>query len=675
MKRVRSKPILAVVAACLLALAVVLLVASPALNAATSFTDVPADHRYREAIADLASRAIIDGYPDGTFKPNDPVLRQQFAKMIVLTGGYPVSELDICLFTDVEWSGLGGLYPDNYIAVAAQHGITLGRTLFSFAPYDNISRFQVITMVVRAADDLDSSLLGPAPADYQSTWDPALSADHGPSARRAQYNGLLAGLPLSQLDPFGAMPRGEVAHVLHNLLQLLGGGSSTTTTTEPPANLVDIADLKGLDWEDFLGQQVMVEGVFVRDPQPMLVTDLDVVRSKMPMPSKSYMPLSGTVADGLLAVTYGGKRLRVTGTVGLNTSLGGAGSGLASAAAAADGLAPFNLELNSISVQLMAGGESWAPMIVPLNITYNPSPDPHKYAIIFSGGVDLMQSHIAFWNDLVFMYRTLVGPLGFSPDHVIVLYAGGIGMDLSIPVDNSGTKDNLAAAFATLRSTTTEDDLVYAFFTNHGGGFWKEDPDGNYVYGGAVDSDNDEVGEQLSEATYHLDLNDDGDQTDVVAWDEELCAWQPLGGPAILDDDLHAMTEGINCKRMVMLFTCCFGGGQIHDLAQGGNRIVMSTTDEHSLGYSAAQEDGYYDDFGYFFISALNGADPSGDPVDADANDDGKISVVEAYNYGWAHITTPSTPQYEDSGDGIPHAGAMPAQEEGTLGSNTYLGG
>ena len=63
-------------------------------------------------------------------------------------------------------------------------------------------------------------------------------------------------------------------------------------------------------------------------------------------------------------------------------------------------------------------------------------------------------------------------------------------------------------------------------------------------------------------------------EVDVVAWDEELCSWQPFGGPAILDDDLRTMTDGIECSRMVILTTCCFGGGQIHDLAQDGNRII-----------------------------------------------------------------------------------------------------
>jgi hypothetical protein len=82
--------------------------------------------------------------------------------MIVLTAGYPVTESDICPFTDVEISGPGSLYPDNYVAVAAAHGITVGTAPGLFSPEQHISRYQVLTMVVRTADALQPGLL-PAP--------------------------------------------------------------------------------------------------------------------------------------------------------------------------------------------------------------------------------------------------------------------------------------------------------------------------------------------------------------------------------------------------------------------------------------------------------------------------------------------------------------------------------
>lgn len=239
----RARLVSAALAILLLGLAGVL--ALPA-RGAPSFPDVPPSHPYAAAIADLAGRGVVNGFSDGTFGPSLPVIRQQFAKMIVLTMGLPVSEADICPFGDVDTTPPGVLYPDHHVAVAASWGITKGTSPGRFSPRASITRAQVISMVVRAADGVWSGLLSTPTVSYGSTWDPALSSDHGSNWRRAEWNGLLQGLPLSSLDPFAPMPRGEVAQVVHNLLVLKNSPvtlptisiitfpTTTTPTTLPP---------------------------------------------------------------------------------------------------------------------------------------------------------------------------------------------------------------------------------------------------------------------------------------------------------------------------------------------------------------------------------------------------------------------------------------------------------
>jgi uncharacterized repeat protein (TIGR02543 family) len=220
----------------LLVLALVACLASLAL-AATGFADVGSTHPYYAAITDLSNRGIINGYTNGNFGPNDPVKRQQFAKMVVLTGGYPVSEANVCPFADVEVSGPGDFFPDNYVAVCAANGITLGRTPTSFDPYALITRYQVVSMVVRMADNLQPGLLALPPESWTGTGAWPNDPTHGANAGRAEYNGLLEGLNVSVLPPTGFMTRGEVAQVLHNLLLKLGttpGTTATTTTTTIP---------------------------------------------------------------------------------------------------------------------------------------------------------------------------------------------------------------------------------------------------------------------------------------------------------------------------------------------------------------------------------------------------------------------------------------------------------
>ena len=194
-----------------------------------TFTDVPAGHPYAEAIEGLAARGIVSGYDATTFGVNDLVRRQQFAKMIVGTLGLTPIEADFpdpaAPFTDLEADDLGSLYPHEYVAVCARNQITLGKTPTTFDPYASITRAQVISMVVRAADRLSTGTLGTPGASWTGVLDYA-DATHGANIKRAEFNGLLAGIQ----GPAGTLggwltddhaTRGEVAQILWNLLEKL----------------------------------------------------------------------------------------------------------------------------------------------------------------------------------------------------------------------------------------------------------------------------------------------------------------------------------------------------------------------------------------------------------------------------------------------------------------------
>jgi hypothetical protein len=193
----------------------------------TGFTDVPGGHPYAEAIQGLFAKGIVSGYSTTTFGVNDPVIRQQFAKMITLTLELPVNEADFpdaaVPFTDLGADDPTQLYPHEYVAVCALAGITQGKTATTFAPYANITRAQVISMVVRAAEAQAPGGLSAPPAGWSgqlSYTDPV----HGVNIKKAEYHGLLAGIEsstgtLSGWGVHGNATRGEVAQMLWNLLK------------------------------------------------------------------------------------------------------------------------------------------------------------------------------------------------------------------------------------------------------------------------------------------------------------------------------------------------------------------------------------------------------------------------------------------------------------------------
>ena len=126
--------------------------------------------------------------------------------------------------------GPGTFYPDNYVAVAAEHHLTVGKTPTLFDPYAFITRYQVVTMVVRMVLDLQPGLLAMPPASYKATAGWGSDPIHGANATVAEYNGLLDGLNLGTLNPYGFMNRGEAAQVLHNALLALHPVTTTTTS-------------------------------------------------------------------------------------------------------------------------------------------------------------------------------------------------------------------------------------------------------------------------------------------------------------------------------------------------------------------------------------------------------------------------------------------------------------
>jgi len=190
------------------------------------FTDVPGDHHYAAAISDLAARGVVSGYTGGAFRPDAPVSRQQFAKMIARTLGLPVSAADTHPFTDLpaNTDPTDPLYPNNYVAVCHQRGLLTPPSPTTFAPSADLSRADLLTAAARAAG------LPDPPAAYSPPF-AAFSPDTYEWARKAAYAGLLDGIAGMgpAFDLLAAASRGECAQVLHNLLVREQSGETAST--------------------------------------------------------------------------------------------------------------------------------------------------------------------------------------------------------------------------------------------------------------------------------------------------------------------------------------------------------------------------------------------------------------------------------------------------------------
>jgi len=165
----------------------------------TQFTDVrPPEWRMGTwgptAIYTLAKAGVVQGYDDGTFRPDNPVLRAQLAKMLVSSLGLEVRDGAIRNnFVDVPAGPPSDpLYPDDYVAVAAANGIVQGFSSSLFGPYQPVTRIQMVSMVVRALERLRPGRLEMPALGWKSQFPEATDPTHGENVRLAEYNGLLS---------------------------------------------------------------------------------------------------------------------------------------------------------------------------------------------------------------------------------------------------------------------------------------------------------------------------------------------------------------------------------------------------------------------------------------------------------------------------------------------------
>ncbi len=109
---------------------------------ACSFSDVSSGAWYAEAVMTLASDGIINGYTNGTFRPNDPVNRAEFVKMLVVLTGVTGSEIS---FSDVSAT----YWARDYIAAAAANAWVNGYSDGTFRPKNYITRAEAVVLMNR----------------------------------------------------------------------------------------------------------------------------------------------------------------------------------------------------------------------------------------------------------------------------------------------------------------------------------------------------------------------------------------------------------------------------------------------------------------------------------------------------------------------------------------------
>ena len=169
---------------CAVAAALALTCAAPAVPAsAASYRDTNRTN-YEKAVDALSDAGIINGYPDGTFRPENSISRAEISKILssVILNGYNEENAekadDKTVHADIRDSALmtgnGAAFKDvdrtnwsaPYIGVSSTCGIVTVYTDNTFRPSKTITYNELTAMAVRACEYDMSKVTGAWPANY-----------------------------------------------------------------------------------------------------------------------------------------------------------------------------------------------------------------------------------------------------------------------------------------------------------------------------------------------------------------------------------------------------------------------------------------------------------------------------------------------------------------------------
>lgn len=230
------------------------------------------------------------------------------------------------------------------------------------------------------------------------------------------------------------------------------------------------------------------------------------------------------------------------------------------------------------------------------------------YAVILSGGVDKFSNYERYWNDCSFIYQTLVNKYGVPKQNIYPIMSDGdnpavdmhctSGSFVSQPLDLdfdgvadihlAATKDNVRNTLSTLSKKLNKDDHLFFFVIDHG----------------------------ASENANSF-----------------ICLWN---NGRLSDSELANMLDPF-CKRSVnvnVVLGQCFAGGFNEKLKRKG--IVVASA-ARGNEFSWACPDIPYDEFVYQWTCAVNGATHTGSPVQADKDNNGRVTMEEAFDYALKH--------------------------------------
>ena len=196
-------------------------------TALADFTDLDVNHPNYEAIKFLEEHNILNGYADGTFKPDNAVNRAEFLKIIIEGSAIPIGIDEPTPFPDVDHTAWYG----QYVKKAYAEGWINGYVDGTFKPEQTINQVESLKILAKAQGwNVDTSILG-------VPW-------YEPYLIYAKNQGYID-QETSEEDPGNLMRRANISDVIYRTLVLETPIEKDTTDNIESPEETEVANEEG----------------------------------------------------------------------------------------------------------------------------------------------------------------------------------------------------------------------------------------------------------------------------------------------------------------------------------------------------------------------------------------------------------------------------------------------
>jgi len=394
---------------------------------------------------------------------------------------------------------------------------------------------------------------------------------------------------------------------------LIGTNAATVYyfTVMNQSNVLEIGDITGDTIAQYIGQTVTVEGYLVVAGEfAILVTHPQNFWTDQ-LTSSNHLLITGVSTSAVSSSA--GLWISLTGPIQYEDE--------------EEGFLKIEYQshqvLQSDAVPLPGCNESiFSTPINPGEVVTYVDQNPTKYAVLFSGGYNNWYAYSRYWNHITWFYVLLLLN-GYDPDNIFVLYNNGTGDESNIHVDYPGTSDGMNQTFTYLASVMDSSDSLFVYVTDH------------------------------------------GDEAGIVTWDE-------YDEDGIGYTEMLGWLDAITCHHMILILQECFSGAFVPYLSLS-NRIIITACSANEVAW--ASDAAGFSEFTFRILCAFYGYHIWGysTPIWADINNDGEISIAEAFGYAATMDSKDETPLYDDNGDQRGSTVGSIVGTDGIFGSGIFL--